>query len=92
MRDGLIAGLIELCRRHEASSVHFTFLPQPECQALAGPWFLHRTDQQFHWEKTATRFDAFLEALNGREAQDHKRERRDALAPGITVHWFTGRI
>ena len=37
VRDGLIAGLIELCRRHEASSVHFTFLPEPECQALVGP-------------------------------------------------------
>ncbi len=37
VRDGLIAGLIELCRRHEASSVHFTFLPEPECQALVQP-------------------------------------------------------
>ena len=37
VRDGLIAGLIELCRRHEASSVHFTFLPEAECQTLVGP-------------------------------------------------------
>ena len=35
VRDGLIAGLIELCRRHETSSVHFTFLPEAECQAPA---------------------------------------------------------
>ena len=28
VRDGLIAGLIELCRKREASSVHFTFLPE----------------------------------------------------------------
>ena len=34
VRDGLIAGLIELCQRHEASSVHFTFLPEPECQVV----------------------------------------------------------
>src|SRR3954454_4444108 len=31
IRAGLTAGLIELCRRHEASSVHFTFLPEAEC-------------------------------------------------------------
>ncbi len=31
VRTGLTAGLMELCRRHEASSVHFTFLPEAEC-------------------------------------------------------------
>ena len=34
VRDGLIAGLLELCRRQQASSVHFTFLPEPEWKAL----------------------------------------------------------
>src|SRR6185295_9283062 len=34
VRSGLIAGLLELCRKREASSVHFTFLPEPECEAL----------------------------------------------------------
>src|SRR3954471_10606834 len=29
VRSGLIAGLLELCRKREASSVHFTFLPEP---------------------------------------------------------------
>ena len=92
VRDGLIAGLIELCRRHEASSVHFTFLPEPECQALVSHGFLHRTDQQFHWEKHGyASFDAFLEALSARKRKTIKRERRDALAPGITVHWLTGK-
>ena len=92
VRDGLIAGLLELCRRHEASSVHFTFLPEAECQALVRHGFLHRTDQQFHWENAdyAT-FDAFLEALSARKRKTIRRERRDALAPGITVHWLTGK-
>ena len=92
VRDGLIAGLIELCQRHEASSVHFTFLPEPECQALVKHGFLHRTDQQFHWENHGyASFDAFLEALSARKRKTIKRERRDALAPGITVHWLTGK-
>src|ERR1044071_7495248 len=28
VRSGLIAGLLELCRKRQASSVHFTFLPE----------------------------------------------------------------
>jgi predicted N-acyltransferase len=91
VRDGLIAGLLELCRRHEASGVHFTFLPEPEWKALVGHGFLHRTDQQFHWENAGyASFDAFLEALSARKRKTIKRERRDALSPGITVDWLTG--
>ena len=92
VRSGLIAGLLELCRKRQASSVHFTFLPEPECLALVGHGFLHRTDQQFHWENNGyATFDAFLEALSARKRKTIKRERRDALAPGITVHWLTGK-
>jgi len=92
VRSGLIAGLLELCRKREASSVHFTFLPEPECEALVSHGFLHRTDQQFHWENNGyATFDAFLEALSARKRKTIKRERRDALAPGITVHWLTGK-
>ena len=92
VRDGLIAGLLELGRRHETSSVHFTFLPEAECRALVGHGFLHRTDQQFHWENHGySSFDAFLEALSARKRKTIRRERREALAPGITVHWLTGK-
>jgi predicted N-acyltransferase len=54
--------------------------------------FLHRTDQQFHWENHGyATFDAFLEALSARKRKTIKRERRDALAPGIEVRWLTGK-
>jgi predicted N-acyltransferase len=91
IRAGLTAGLIELCRRHQASSVHLTFLPEAEGRFLADNGFLHRTDQQFHWENDGyATFDVFLEALSARKRKTIRRERRDALAPGITVHWLTG--
>src|SRR5438477_2168051 len=48
VRSGLIAGLLELCRKRQASSVHFTFLPAPECPALVGHGFSHHPDQQYH--------------------------------------------
>src|SRR5450631_616476 len=41
VRSALIAGLLELCRKRDASSVHFTFLPEPDCRVLAGHGFLH---------------------------------------------------
>src|SRR5689334_23949019 len=92
VRSGLIAGLLELCRKREASSIHFTFLPEPECRALVSHGFLHRTDQQFHWENNGyATFDAFLEALSARKRKTIKREARDALGPGITVQWLTGK-
>jgi uncharacterized protein len=92
IRDGLTAGLIELCRRHQASSVHVTFMPETECKALVGHGFLHRTDQQFHWDNHGyATFDEFLGALAARKRKAIRRERRDALAPGISVHRLTGR-
>ena len=92
VRDGLIGGLLELCRKREASGIHFTFLPEPECERLVGHGFLHRTDQQFHWENGGyASFDAFLEALSARKRKTIKRERREALSAGITVHWLTGK-
>ena len=91
VRGGLTAGLLELCRRHEASSVHITFMPEADCPFLVDNNFLHRTDQQFHWENAGyATFDAFLEALSARKRKTIRRERRDALAPGISVHWLTG--
>jgi len=91
VQAGLTAGLIELCKRHEASSVHVTFMPEPQCAHLASHGFLRRTDQQFHWENEGyATFDDFLAALSSRKRKTVKRERRDALDNGISVHWLTG--
>ncbi len=48
-------------------------------------------DQQFHWENRGFgSFDDFLAALTARKRKTIRRERHDALANGITVHWLTG--
>ena len=69
----LIAGLIELCRRHEASSVHFTFLPEAEWHAAGRARIpaSHRPAVPLG-ERRLRQFDAFLEALVGPQAQDHQ--------------------
>jgi predicted N-acyltransferase len=88
---GLASGLAELCRLRQASSAHVTFLPEAEWKLLGECGFLQRTDQQFHWENAGYgTFEDFLNALAARKRKAIRRERRDALAPGISVHWLTG--
>jgi uncharacterized protein len=91
VRATLAAGLIELTRLREASSVHLTFLPEADWRFLGEQGFLQRTDQQFHWENAGYgSFEDFLGALAARKRKIIRRERRDALPDGVTVHWLTG--
>jgi predicted N-acyltransferase len=90
--DALADGLIALCGLSKTSSVHVTFAREAEWELLAAKGFLQRTDQQFHWHNQGYGgFDDFLATLNSRHRKAIKRERRDALSPGITIHWLTGR-
>jgi uncharacterized protein len=87
----LAGGLVGLCDATEASSVHVTFAREAEWKFLAEYGFLQRTDQQFHWHNQGYgNFDDFLATLNSRHRKAIKRERRDALASGITIHALTG--
>src|SRR5580692_3305046 len=89
--DALARGLVALCEATEASSVHVTFAREAEQKFLAEHQFLARTDQQFHWHNQGYgSFDDFLGSLNSRHRKAIKRERRDAVASGITIHALTG--
>jgi uncharacterized protein len=89
--DALAAGLMALCNATNASSVHMTFAREQEAKHLAQHGFLIRNDQQFHWHNDGYKtFDDFLATLNSRHRKAIKRERRDALSAGITIHWMTG--
>ncbi|MBY0382222.1 MAG: GNAT family N-acetyltransferase [Xanthobacteraceae bacterium] len=91
IRAALAAGLVGLCKAVDASSVHVTFAPEDQWAFLAERGFLQRTDQQFHWRNNDyTTFDDFLATLASRHRKAIKRERRDALAEGITIHALSG--
>jgi len=91
VRDALADGLAQVCRRSKASSVHVTFLTEAEWRFLGACGYLQRTHRQFHWENADYgSFDDFLGALASRKRKTIRRERSDALADGITVHWLTG--
>jgi predicted N-acyltransferase len=87
----LARGLVALCEATKASSVHVTFAREAEWKFLATHGFLQRTDQQFHWHNPGFgSFDDFLGTLNSRHRKAIKRERRDAVANGITIHALSG--
>jgi predicted N-acyltransferase len=91
VRAHLVDALADVCRRCSASSVHVTFPTEAEWELLGTRGFLKRTHQQFHWENAGyADFDAFLAALASRKRKTIRRERADALAAGISVHWLTG--
>ncbi|WP_051094384.1 GNAT family N-acetyltransferase [Kaistia granuli] len=90
-RDLLAAGLIELARQLAISSIHATFLDPVDADILGDSGFLARTDQQFHFlNEGYGSFDDFLNALASRKRKAIRRERREALAGGITVEHLTG--
>ncbi len=88
LREGL-----DLLRRNvKASSIHATFLTKAEWEWLGAQGYLLRTDQQFHFiNEGYAGFDDFLTALASRKRKMIRRERKDALANGITAEWVTGR-
>jgi uncharacterized protein len=91
VRGALAEALAEITTASDLSSAHVTFLTEPEWRLLGDRGFLQRTDQQFHWENDGyASFEDFLAALSSRKRKTIRRERKDALAPGIDVHWLTG--
>ena len=87
----LLDGLDSLRRGVSASSIHATFLTKPEWEFLGAAGYLQRNDQQFHFlNEGYADFEAFLTALASRKRKMIRRERKDALANGITVDWVTG--
>lgn len=88
----LLARVIpQMIAEADLSSAHLTFLPEVDMPMMENSGYLIRTDQQFHFINEEYRdFDAFLDALSSRKRKMIKRERRDALANGITIEHLTG--
>jgi predicted N-acyltransferase len=90
-RGALADALVEIATTNELSSVHVTFPTEPEWQVLGERGYLQRNDQQFHWENAGyVTFDDFLSQLSSRKRKAIRRERKEALDPGIEVAWLTG--
>jgi predicted N-acyltransferase len=91
IKAALLSAAQELAAQRQASSVHATFLPEAEAGEIAAEGWLQRLDTQFHWHNDGFEsFDAFLSTLSSRKRKTIRRERRDALADGLTIQWLSG--
>ncbi|MCA3556045.1 GNAT family N-acetyltransferase [Aestuariivirga sp.] len=91
-RRDLASALIALCTQEEASSVHMTFLPERDWEALGGKLWLKRTDIQFHWMNDGyAGFDDFLASLSSGKRKNIRKERASVRNAGISVHALTGK-
>jgi predicted N-acyltransferase len=89
--DMLIAGLVEVADRRDVSSLHVTFAPEAQGQRLGEAGFLQRMGVQFHWANHGyATFDDFLGALSSRKRKAIRKERREAVAAGLTIRRLTG--
>jgi predicted N-acyltransferase len=87
----LLQAAMQVTDRLGVSGLHVTFLTRPEWELAGELGFLQRTDQQFHWQNEGyASFDDFLGELASRKRKAVKKERREALADGITIEWVTG--
>ena len=90
-RAHLLAGMIEFAHQRRISSLHVNFPEPADLQAMNEAGFLQRLGQQFHWRNDGYRdFDDYLAALNSRKRKAVKKERREALAPGLEIEVLTG--
>ena len=91
-RSGLATALRQVTNRLGVSSAHVTFATEEDSAALAASGYLTRIDQQFHFFNEAyASYDDFLGTLASRKRKALKKERREALASGISIDWLTGK-
>ncbi len=91
-RSALAIGLRAVTEKVGVSSAHVTFGLDADMAALGEAGYLRRTDTQFHFlNEGFSTYDDFLATLASRKRKALKKERREALAEGITIHWLTGK-
>ncbi|HEY0292578.1 MAG TPA: GNAT family N-acetyltransferase [Hansschlegelia sp.] len=90
-QGGLAAALLAVMRQTGVSSAHVTFATEAEQALLTRQGFLARTDRQFHWSNEGYgAYEDFLADLASRKRKQLKRERREAVADGVTIRHVTG--
>ena len=91
IEQALLGACVQVADQVGVSSLHFTFMPERQWRLAGESGYLRRMDQQYHWHNPGyDTFEAFLADLSSRKRKNLRRERRDALADGITVEWVTG--
>ncbi len=87
----LIASAEALCRAHDLSSAHATFITPSQIDTFTDAGWLCRHDIQFHWSNQGyDSYEAFLSALSSRKRKALRKERTAARADGLSIVWLQG--
>ncbi|MFQ5773916.1 MAG: GNAT family N-acetyltransferase [Kiloniellaceae bacterium] len=87
----LMAAMVELARRYDASSVHVTFPTRAEWRRFGAAGFLRRLGRQYVFENPGyASFDDFLAALASRKRKAIRKERAKVAESGIVLRTLTG--
>ena len=91
LKGALLSACIQCSDKTGASSLHITFPDEEEAELMQEAGLLLRTGMQFHWDNDGyDSFDDFLSSLASRKRKQIRRERREALAEGLTIQALTG--
>ncbi|RIY01558.1 N-acetyltransferase [Aureimonas flava] len=90
-RGAMVSAIAAYVRQTGVSSAHATFLEEADLAPMLEAGFLHRTDQQFHFvNRGYATYDEFLETLASRKRKGLRKERREAVAAGISIERLAG--
>ena len=91
LRDTLIAAMVTLTERLDASSVHVTFATETEWNRMGHHGLMKRMGQQFHWcNQDYATFDDFLARLQSRKRKAIRKERREVAEADLTIEALSG--
>lgn len=91
LKLALLKGAQNFARQKGISGLNLTFLTPEDKAICAKAGLALRTDQQFHWQNNGYQhFDDFLAALSSRKRKNIRKERKQALAAGLTVEHLKG--
>ena len=91
LQGALLSACIQCADKTGASSLHITFPSQEEAELMQEAGLLLRTGMQFHWDNDGyDSFDDFLAGLASRKRKQIRRERREALAEGLSISALSG--
>ncbi|MEM9071055.1 MAG: GNAT family N-acetyltransferase [Myxococcota bacterium] len=88
----LIAGLMEVAKVTDASSIHLLFLTREERSEIVdlGP-FMPRLSMQYHWHNEGYEdFDDYLAHFRASHRKKVRRERRSVADAGLTLRTLAG--
>ncbi|MDG2050580.1 MAG: GNAT family N-acetyltransferase, partial [Myxococcota bacterium] len=79
------------CLGNNLSSVHVNFCLEEEAAALKEAGWMVRYGLQYHWTNEGfASFEDYLGRFRSKRRNQIRRERREAISQGVTIHAFTG--